>query len=84
MIIGHTYTYIIYYNYSVRQKKMYYIIYSELMAFDVKVFYCKKSFGQHFVDYLGPNYYNAMPLHIKKLIYYSIGNLRITCIKKTT
>lgn len=38
----------------------------ELMVFDVKVFYCKKTFGQHFIDYLSPNYYNAMPLHIKK------------------
>jgi hypothetical protein len=55
---------------------------SELMAFDVKVFYCKKYFGQNFVDYLGPNYYNAILLHIKKLIYYSIENLSITCIKK--
>jgi len=26
------------------------------MAFDIKVFYCKKSFSQKFVDYLGPNY----------------------------
>lgn len=53
----------------------------EMMAFDVRVLYCKKAFGQKFVDYLGPKCYNSMPLHIKKLIYYSIGNLSITCIK---
>lgn len=53
-----------------------------MLAFDVKVFYCKKAFGQKFIDYLGPNYYNSMPLYIKNLIYYSIGNLSITCFKK--
>jgi len=34
-----------------------------MRANDIKVIYCKTSFGKKFFDYLDPNYYNSMPLH---------------------
>lgn len=48
---------------------------------NVRIIYYNKSFGQKFIDYLGPNYYNLMPLHLKKLIFSSIGKLKITYIE---
>jgi len=38
----------------------------EVRTFDVKINYCKKSFGQKYIDYLGSKYFNSMPLDIKK------------------
>jgi len=36
------------------------------LAYDVKVTYFKKMFGQKFVDSLGLTYFNTMPVFIKK------------------
>jgi len=38
----------------------------ELSNFDLIVNYTKKSFGQTFVDYLGPTLFNSMPFEFKK------------------
>jgi hypothetical protein len=40
----------------------------ELRAYDVKQKFMKKAFGQRFVDYLGPTFFNSMPLYIKKKV----------------
>lgn len=34
--------------------------------YDFSVKYTNKSFGHTFVDYLGPTYYNSMPLDLKR------------------
>jgi hypothetical protein len=41
----------------------------EMRAFNFKLNYCRKSFGQKYIDYLGPTFYNSMPLLIKKQIH---------------
>jgi hypothetical protein len=40
----------------------------EIRKYDCPVKYTYKSFGQTFVDYLGPTYYNSMPLDFKRNI----------------
>lgn len=37
--------------------------------YDLAVKCTNKSFGQAFVDYLGPIYYNSMPLDFKRMIF---------------
>ncbi|KAF0753442.1 putative RNA-directed DNA polymerase [Aphis craccivora] len=44
----------------------------EIRKYDCPVKYTYKSFGQTFVDYLGPTYYNSMPLDFKRNINYKI------------
>jgi len=46
----------------------------ELRKFDLTVNYTNKSFGQCFVDYLGPTFFNSMPFEFKKKI---LGDERI-------
>lgn len=41
----------------------------KLLAFNAKVIYFKKSLSKKCVDYLGPTYYNTMPLNLKSNIY---------------
>jgi hypothetical protein len=50
------------------------IVKRENRAFDVKMEYPKKTFGQKFIDYLGPKNYNLMPINIKKDIFFTEGN----------
>jgi hypothetical protein len=50
----------------------------ENLAYDVKVIYFKKSFGQKFVDYLGPTSFNSMPNIIKKNIINKHKNVKKT------
>lgn len=38
----------------------------EFRAYDAKINYTFTSFGQRFVDYLGPKFYNSLDLDIKK------------------
>lgn len=38
----------------------------ENMLYNIPVKYAKKSFGQSFVDYLGPTYFNSMSYEYKK------------------
>jgi len=38
--------------------------------------YHKKTFGQKFIDYLGPKNYNLMPINIKKDVFFIEGNNR--------
>lgn len=38
----------------------------KVKAFDVNITYYQKAFGQKFINYLGPTYFNLMPLHLKK------------------
>jgi len=45
----------------------------EIRKYDFPVKYTNKSFGQTFINYLGPTYYNSMPLDFKRNI--------ITCKK---
>ena len=40
----------------------------ELRKFDLTVNYTNKSYGQCFVDYLGPTFFNSMPFDLKKNI----------------
>lgn len=40
----------------------------ENKAYDVKINYMNTSFGQTFVDYLGPKFYNSLDLDLKKKI----------------
>jgi len=54
----------------------------EVRAFDVNIIYYKKAFGQKFINYLGPKYFNLMPLNLKKLIFTNTGNLKIASIKE--
>jgi len=44
----------------------------------VKVIYLKKSFGQKCVDYLGPTYFNSMPVIIKNNMIHKHKNVKIT------
>jgi hypothetical protein len=41
----------------------------ELRKFDLTVNYTNKSFGQCFLDYLGPTFFNSMPFEFKKKIF---------------
>jgi hypothetical protein len=50
----------------------------ENLAYDVKVIYFKISFGQKFVDYLGPIYFNSMPNITKKNIKNKHKNVKKT------
>jgi len=50
----------------------------EHLAYDVKVIYLKKSFGQKFVDFLGPIYFHSMPVIIKNNIINKQKNVKIT------
>jgi len=45
------------------------IIKREKRAFDVRMEYSRKVFGQKFIDYLDPKHYNLMPVNIKRDIY---------------
>lgn len=38
----------------------------ERRAYDAKISFCKKSIGQRFVNYLGPTYYNSLPVEMNK------------------
>lgn len=38
----------------------------ESITYDIPIKYTKKSFGQSFVDYLGPTYFNSMNIQCKK------------------
>lgn len=58
------------------------IVKRENRAFDVKMEYPKKTFGQKFIDYLGPKNYNLMPLNIKKDVFFTEGNRITTGMKK--
>jgi len=49
----------------------------ENRAFDVKMEYPKKTFGQKFIDYLSSKNYNLMPISIKKDVFFTEGD-RIT------
>jgi len=42
----------------------------ENRVYNIDVKYAKKSFGQSFVDYLGPTYFNLMPYGYKKINKY--------------
>jgi len=53
-----------------------------IRAFDVRLEYSRKAFGQKFMDYLGPKNYNLMPVNIKRDIFYTGGNRITTVIKK--
>jgi len=44
----------------------FYINKRENRFYNIPVKYSKKSFGQSFVDYLGPTYFNLMPYEAKK------------------
>jgi len=46
----------------------------ELRKYDLTVNYTNKSFGQCFVDYLGPTFFNSMPFEFKKKL---LGDERI-------
>ena len=46
----------------------------ELRKYELTVNYTNKSFGQCFVDYLGPTFFNSMPFEFKKKI---LGDERI-------
>jgi len=49
----------------------------ENRAYDAKIPYSKKSFGYTFVNYLGPSYFNSLPISIQISIYAnSIGILK--------
>ena len=41
----------------------------DIRAYDIAVWYTKKEFGKHFVDYLGPTMFNSLSLNVKKCIY---------------
>lgn len=38
----------------------------EHRAYDAKIGFCDKFFGQRFVNYLGPTFYNTLPVDIKR------------------
>lgn len=38
----------------------------ELRKLDLTINYTNKSFGQCFIDYLGPTFFNSMPFELKK------------------
>jgi len=48
----------------------------ENRVYDIPVKYSKKSFGQSFVDYLGPTNFNLMPYEAKKNIHLHQGNVK--------
>jgi len=58
------------------------IIIKENRAFDVRMEYSWKAFGQKFIDYLGPKNYKLMPVNIKRDIFYTEGNRLIIEMKK--
>ena len=43
-------------------------------AFDVRMEYSKKAFGQKSKNYLVPKNYNSTPVNIKSTIFYTEGN----------
>jgi len=48
----------------------------EHRVYDLPIKYTKKSFGQSFVDYLGPKHFNELPISIKKDIHTGTFNRR--------
>jgi len=46
----------------------------EHRAYNLPVKYTKKTFGQSFIDYLGPTYFNQMPTITKKNIHGGLVN----------
>jgi len=40
----------------------------EMRKYDLTIKFANKSFGQRFVDYQGPNFFNSMPYELKKKI----------------
>lgn len=45
----------------------------ENRAYDIQMDYTKKKIiGKQFIDYLGPSYFNEIPLHLKKDIYQNV------------
>jgi len=65
-------------------EKMQVINTSDIRAYyDINVWYTKKDFGKHFIDYLGPTMYNYMLLHITKNIFHNFyKKLGYLCNKK--
>lgn len=53
-------------------------------AYDVRVNYTKKNFGKHFLDYLGLTYLNAMPLFLKKKIFFIVNKKSNYLINKNS
>jgi hypothetical protein len=53
----------------------------ETVAYDAKVSYFKKSFGQKCMDYLDPAYFNSMPVSTKRNIVYKYSNAKKLVIK---
>lgn len=51
-------------------------------AYDVKINYPRKIFGNKFVDYLSPNYFNVMTTDIKKIFILILEILKLQTLKK--
>lgn len=54
----------------------------ENRAYNARIPYTKKSFGQKFVNYLSPKYFNSLPINIKISIYDNSRNLKKSNLKK--
>lgn len=56
----------------IKEKNTFFEHKRENMVYNIPVKYAKKSFGQSFVDYLRPTYFNLMPYEYKKKTSISI------------